>query len=215
MKKLLPGSARSFIFVAFLLLSFTGNAQSLANTYWRAYDTTNSAGLYWNFSADSVYYSQNGNTWYVLAKYSTAGSVFKITGDNSGNCVPGDTGTYVMSTSGDTLRFTNLLDTCSERITYFETHYFIDITTGINPGPAVAFTTVSPNPSTSGIFEIRFGDDPVEELRVYDSTGKLLLEKHIAPGTTRETINIEDYLPGVYLLQLKSTSGTQVIKLVK
>ena len=72
--------------------------------------------------------------------------------------------------------------------------------------------TVYPNPS-NGQFNLRMNPTGEYQMIVYDSFGKLLMNRK--SGNTLETINLTGYSAGIYILSILSDRSNYVQKLVK
>jgi hypothetical protein len=92
-------------------------------------------------------------------------------------------------------------------------HYYIhkDIATTIaDKEIAVDNPVVYPNPSVNGIFNIGFQNQQlVENLEVYDSTGKLILKQQQS-----NVVTIPDPVPGIYFIRLDHHSSHYTQRLV-
>ncbi|MDA0177337.1 MULTISPECIES: T9SS type A sorting domain-containing protein [Mesoflavibacter] len=69
---------------------------------------------------------------------------------------------------------------------------------------------IFPNP-TNGIINIAGLDNEVVKASVYSINGQLVLTK----SSNLDTINIADVAPGVYFLNIETTTANKVVKLVK
>lgn len=86
------------------------------------------------------------------------------------------------------------------------------ITTGINdPLDVSKEVKLYPNPS-SGFIYLQYRMNDFDNLKLFDITGKLLLEKKISRGSTQQTIN-KALLPGIYLVQLNGKGKVAIKKL--
>ena len=65
---------------------------------------------------------------------------------------------------------------------------------------------VFPNPASGGLLQVHYnGDEPIEEVSVYDMTGKLM--SHLTVESRRVAVDISSYEPVVYVLQALTDSG--------
>lgn len=72
--------------------------------------------------------------------------------------------------------------------------------------------SVYPNPSNTKV-TIDFGDKRKRSLEVYDLLGQQML--HFITTESLETLDISDWTPGVYLLEVTTDSGTAAQRIVK
>jgi hypothetical protein len=94
--------------------------------------------------------------------------------------------------------------------------YEISIVLGIQKQEGISLTChVYPNPSTTYlVLEVENYDLKDLHYQLYDVSGKLLKSKRIE--STTSTINMIDYVPSAYLLQVVSESTTiQTFKIIK
>ncbi len=86
----------------------------------------------------------------------------------------------------------------------------VTITLGAN-GFDLASLNYYPNPVTSELTVVY--KDVIEEVRVYDLTGRLVKEQQFT--TSEVKINMQQLSSGTYMLQIKTLQGEQFIKIVK
>ena len=74
-----------------------------------------------------------------------------------------------------------------------------------------------PNPSTNGIFNVRYKSENNEVIyeEIFDSSGKLISQESFEGGNER-IINLTDAAPGLYLYRLRKSNGeTRTEKIIK
>ncbi len=171
-------------------------SQSVAFTSWTSFDNSNNQDLYWNFDADSMYFSLDNINWTAVSAYWETGPAFQILDSPStGQCA--DTGDYLRVYSGDTLWLNYVNDTCSDRILYLGTHYFINQLTSVGDEIDAAKISISPNPA-SGQFTVNSSTTP-EKIILVDVTGRVVYEEK--PSSNSTTIYLEQAPPGIYLVK--------------
>ncbi|HTN46185.1 MAG TPA: DNRLRE domain-containing protein [Flavipsychrobacter sp.] len=81
---------------------------------------------------------------------------------------------------------------------------------------SLSITNISPNP-TSGDTHINFSKEATEimELKVYDMTGKQLMNVPINPGTKSFTLPIHNFVPGIYQVQIVNSKTILNDRLIK
>ncbi len=120
-----------------------------------------------------------------------------------------------------------------ENINLYDTNYFYRVRSSsrfANSGTSNVVTVLTPNDPNTGIsgakeqLHLLVYPNPVHDeftlytsgnlwMKIYDIRGNLLLERSKCAAT--ETIDISDFLNGVYFLQSCSDNKTDVVKLVK
>lgn len=180
-----------------LCFTLTLNSQSVAFTTWTSFDTNNVQDLYWRFDADSAYFGIDNINWTGVSAYWETGPAIRLfDSPSTGQCV--DTGYYMETYSGDTLRLTYVSDTCSDRVLYLGTHYFINQLTSVPAQNDASQISVSPNPA-SGYFTVT--SEPVpERITMFDVTGRILYDEK--PLSNMTTIEPREATPGVYLVKV-------------
>lgn len=68
--------------------------------------------------------------------------------------------------------------------------------------------TIYPNPS-DGLFNFRFNDNEEHVIRIYDTTGKMIVEQ---TGSSNQTINIENSPKGIYFVNLDGGFNSKIVK---
>lgn len=89
-------------------------------------------------------------------------------------------------------------------ITGDSTHYYIHtVTTSLFDAPVSDKNdiTIFPNPS-NGVFKVSLGQQEIQNLEVYDSTGKLILKQQ-----SDNQVNIPGSVPGIYYIKLQQNSN--------
>jgi hypothetical protein len=84
----------------------------------------------------------------------------------------------------------------------------------VSPNPASNVVVVTTNTTSPGIKKLQEKHD-IREVRIIDKTGKLLRKQSFPAGTTTATINVEDFKPDIYILQIGNgkTFETRKIKI--
>ncbi|MCB9251074.1 MAG: T9SS type A sorting domain-containing protein [Flavobacteriales bacterium] len=93
---------------------------------------------------------------------------------------------------------------------------FISVsTTGISVIPENVNIGVYPNPS-SGQFNMQslYGNYPIESYEIYDLNGKKVLSK-ICNKTSKETISMDSFNDGIYLLKVKTSETYHSLRIIK
>lgn len=84
----------------------------------------------------------------------------------------------------------------------------------VSPNPASNLVVVTTNTTAPGIKKLQEIKD-IREVRIIDKTGKLLRKQLFPAGTTTATINVENFKPDIYILQIGNgkTFETRKIKI--
>lgn len=198
-----------------LLLSFcfsvtlSVKAQSVAFTSWRSFDTSNTQDLYWMFDADSVYFSLDNVNWMGVSAYWETGPAIRLLDSPStGQCA--DTGDYTEAYSGDTLWLNYVSDTCSDRVLYLGTHYFINQMTSVPSLDEIVQSSVAPNPAND-FFTVTSTLTP-ERIIMFDVTGRVLHDEK--PLSNQTTIYPKDASPGVYFVKVHFSDNYTVQRVI-
>ena len=91
-----------------------------------------------------------------------------------------------------------------------EVHNFCIPTSGIDEVAALNFSII-PNPST-GHFNVVINTNDEKTLRVFDITGRLMMERKTAEQSF--ALDLSNQSKGVYILQIETINGNAVEKLV-
>jgi hypothetical protein len=206
------------------MLAFTARGQVLQGTLWRAYNWNNVPDLYWYFAQDTLYVSYDNVSFFDSTVFTTVGSLFTIEVMNFFSCVQPYTGTYNFLITGDTLRFTVINDLCFQRLSYFNLHYFLRITTGIEDINPISPANISPNPSADGIFNLSFNDVRAihespqrlpKRIYVLSADGRKIMEEMFSSAATNHIINLQSCASGIYFLVMENDLGRKVSKLIR
>lgn len=196
--------------ICIVCICLTSRAQNVANTFWLGYDTTDTPDLYWHFTSDSLYFSTDNVNWQIVSTFTENASLLNITDVPTPPPYCGGTGIYTKSFSGDTLWLTIVNDTCSSRVDYITTHYFVNTLTGIDdPNPNLVFT-ISPNP-TDGIFNVKSAITP-EKISVADISGRIILE--VCNTSNTSTLDLTTFPPGIYFVRVYSGENSSVQRII-
>jgi subtilisin family serine protease len=99
----------------------------------------------------------------------------------------------------------------------------INIYNGINTPTedplSIPMISASPNPSTTGVFDIRMKnfDAPIISITVFDAVGQTVFSKSMGKisGDVLEQINLKNQSAGVYFLQVQTENKNYSLKLTK
>ena len=179
------------------------NAQQLNNTSWNVYDSSSTLLITASFGIDTMYipaawtkYVENGNNFW--------------TSDNPNNSCGGDSGTYTFLIQNDTLYFTMVNDTCTERVEFFEGFTWVDITTTIIENRTVfKGLNIYPNP-TSGKLTISLEEGTASSVTIYNMHGQEVISKSIEPNSGEIQLSLGHLPPALYLVHILSDSGNIV-----
>ena len=74
---------------------------------------------------------------------------------------------------------------------------------------------IYPNPS-SGVYTIFSGNVPLDQLEVFDITGKVIVKKNdVALTNNSATLNLTSLSDGVYFVRITSENQTTVKRIIK
>lgn len=198
-----------------ITISFQSNAQVLANNTWIAYnDTTNAMSLYFRFDNDSMAFSGNNVSYTHISRFSEAGNVLTVFDDETG--CGAASGTYSFLMSGDTARFTLISDSCTSRVEYFTSHYFVRMLTTVQEY-STAGLRVSPNPAADGIFNLSFDQyvAGMEKLVVYNMEGRIVYETMLPGNSTNFKLDLGQQPAGIYSLVLSGAGKSSVTRVAR
>jgi len=201
-----------------MMTALAARAQSLANTSWRAYDLSNNTpGLFWRFSADTVYVSSNDVSYTPVSTYATNTNTFLITDLSPVLCGANYTAAYTFTIIVDSLMFGYVNDTCSVRYTNILANYFLRNTTGIEDLNPVSAANIYPNPSADGVFNLKFSDYNNLPKRIYvlSTDGRKIIEETFSSNATNHAINLHSCASGIYFIVMENDLGRRVAKLVR
>jgi hypothetical protein len=87
-----------------------------------------------------------------------------------------------------------------------------DVSVAVSPNPASNVVVVTTNTTTHGAIKLQ-EKQAIREIRIIDKTGKLLRKKSFPAGTTTATINVENFKPDIYFLQIGDGKTFQTRKI--
>jgi len=122
------------IFILIIVLcGLRSYSQTLSNSTWEVYDTTNTFFIFAKFTSDTASYSLDNINYTNTATFEESGANFTIIDllSDSGVC-GNDIGEYTFLIQGDTLEFTPIIDLCTTRNTALSSYYWVNIITGIS-----------------------------------------------------------------------------------
>jgi hypothetical protein len=180
-----------------IILTFSSScifSQSLSNSKWTVFDTTGTFFLYFNFGADTLFYSTNNISYTSVSTYQTNANNFTIIDLSNGPC-PNDTGHYTYLIQVDTLKFTLVNDTCPSRPTTLSENQWVRLPTGIHDINLAQTISMFPNP-TIGLLTIPIdGEKNITVMNLQGQTIKTI-------KTETKTISLEDLPTGNYLVSV-------------
>ena len=121
MKKLILNS------ILVISLCFSAFSQSIENTTWYVYNSSNILTYKFHFSTDTIFISTNLSSYYPLSNYYENGStltLYDITGAVMA-CPATDTGSYSFVVQNDTLLFTMLSEPCAPRAVVLTSYHWL------------------------------------------------------------------------------------------
>ncbi len=205
---------------ALIMLAFCSSAfsQTLQNTTWDVYNSSNVLQFKFYIGTDTVFISQNLVTFQPLSFYTEYGNTFTIH-DIDGTamaCPAADTGRYTFAITNDSLLFTLISDPCGQRTAVLTTYFWVQNTIGLETLQPFQAIQVFPNPSADGIFTLRINEPGFDMFSVYTLEGRLILETMIADEVVSEyVVSLAGFESGIYLLNVHSKQGNSVYKLVR
>ena len=197
-----------------LISALSGKSQNLSGTQWLGTNAP-SPNIWFNFGNDTVYYSFTGGGFSALSLYTAASGQFAIM-DLSGTALCTDTGFYNYTYIGSTLTFTLISDGCaSRRNTLLNYNWMLIGTTGIESTNNLSSITISPNPSTNGIYTVNTNSALALtlEIIVTDLSGKIVFVQQIKESETR--IDLSLLAKGTYMCRLKNNNSAKSILLIR
>jgi len=206
-----PNSANNTLTSNFFISSEGGNINlSLttdnegSKTTWQITDVASNV-----LASGGPYPNLVGGTTYNIPVCMPAGCYkFTIFSASDNGMTAGEDGSYTITS---VLTSTTLATLSTPAFGAQEADNFcVTAANGIAEIPAFTFS-VTPNPS-NGQFNIAVGSDDEKSYRVYDITGRLILDRK----TTNQNfiLDLTNQSKGVYILQLETEEGTVVQKLV-
>jgi hypothetical protein len=146
----------------------------------------------------------------TIPTYGTSGKARKV--KNGGNLAVFDGGVYAFKGNR----------TC-EFWRYRGTAVLMDGRTPVKPGQGTAAegrqraviegVRIAPNPSSGQSVALALGTRAAATVRVYDATGRLVLERH-SPGGPSLVLDTRSLAAGVYLLEVRNARTSTTRKLV-
>ena len=126
MKKLL-------LILIIFLCGLSGYSQTLSNSTWEVYDTTNTFFVYVQFTSDTVSYSLDNINYTNKSTFQESGANFTIIAlpdTITGGCGT-DIGEYTFLIQGNTLEFNPISDLCASRTITLSSYYWVNLITSI------------------------------------------------------------------------------------
>ena len=84
---------------------------------------------------------------------------------------------------------------------------------GVAANVAANGLRVYPNPVTDGILNVVIPEGAMGVLSIYNMAGGKVLERVASEGT--QTINVSNLQAGIYVVEVNTVEGKQVVKVVK
>lgn len=187
-------------------------AQTLAWTTWAAYDSTNNIDLYWSFTADSALYSPNNITWAAAGGYTHIANVYRMVDNPVQGCPITDTGYYSTVFSVDTMWMNLIYDSCTGRMDYLTTHYFVRMLTGVENPVSQAEFKIFPNPS-DGYYSIQT-ETAFAEIIITDIAGRIIETKRSGNSENAE-LDLFSYPNGTYFVTIVFEDHVATQRIVK
>lgn len=175
----------------------------LPGTSWIVYDSSNTSIGYFQFSADSLYYSSDNITFYPLSAYWENGNQFRIVDRPGGLCAAADTGKYNFSILNDTLHFNITNEPCTDRGATLAYFHWVRLLSGIDDLNKLPDFTVFPNPVEDVLF-ISNTDNEAAELTVYDNSGRVVMKQNVHHSGA---IPVNNLSKGIYFYNFIDTKG--------
>ncbi|MEI8203999.1 MAG: T9SS type A sorting domain-containing protein [Bacteroidota bacterium] len=202
----------SLLTIIIALSGLSINAQSLQNTTWQVYDTLGTFLSYFRFGTDTLFSSMDNNTWESGATYTQSGNNFRIVDLPGINCPISDTGRYTFLIQNDTLKFTLVVDSCTDRSEALTTFDWVRLQTGIDDLTSVHNIKIYPNPVGDVVYikTSRFALGSTYD--VSDLSGKKIFNGKLLNETT--SIDLRTLASGLYFLKI-GENNKQTFKLVK
>jgi hypothetical protein len=126
MKKLL-------LILIIVFMQLIGYSQTLSNSTWEVYDTTNTFFVYVQFTSDTASYSFDNINYTNKSTFYSSGANFTIIDlpdTSTGGCGT-DIGEYTFLIQGNTLEFTPISDLCISRTITLSSYYWVNLITSI------------------------------------------------------------------------------------
>jgi hypothetical protein len=99
---------------------------------------------------------------------------------------------------------------------FFLARLLNEIVISVNDIETSNLLQVYPNPSSDQlIINYPFSSNEDETIFITDVTGKILREEKVNPSSNHYVMKVNDLLPGIYLLTLKTKSESYSVKVVK
>lgn len=174
-------------------------SQSLSNSTWSVFDTSNKFFVRFNFKADTLSYSTDNISYTPVSTYQVNDNNFTIKDLSSGPC-PTDIGQYNFLIQNDTLKFTLISDLCATRPTTFTNYHWVRILTTMNSLNAVKPMIMYPSP-TIDILTIPI--DGEKNITVTNLQGQII--KTII--TNSKTISLVELASGSYIVSVYNAVG--------
>jgi hypothetical protein len=193
--------------------SLSISSQTLSNTTWELYETSNTFYLYFHFGTDTLSYSNDDINYTNVSTFQEDGNNFSIIDLFSANACPvSDTGTYNFSIQNDTLKFTPINDPCDSRLEVLSTYHWVRLLTGIKSTNLLLTIEIYPNP-VSDVISIKSNNYiQGSTYIIFDQFGRQVLTGKLTSKIT--SVNVEQLPRGLYFLQIGEKSK-QTVKIMK
>lgn len=208
---------KKFLLAILLFASLsTLKAQSLAGTTWADYDTSNTFGMYWNFTVDSTRLGFDLVNWTAIGGYTYTPNTYTMVDNPAEGCANiQDTGVYTTVFSGDTMWLVPVNDPCTERLEYISVHYFLNLMMNVAEQTPTHDFELFPNPS-SGNVTISCSEQSVPgEIVVTDMTGRVVHRVTNADNTTVFTLDLQSLPAGAYFVTCDFGDHTSTKRVVR
>ena len=194
----------TLITIIIMLISICGRSQTLYNTTWSVYDTSNILFFYFHFGTDTLSMSPDNILYTPLATFQE--NVDSVTFIDLPGSDCADTGRYTFVLQDDTLKFTLINDTCLNRRNVLINFHWVSFITGIHTVNPLATIQLFPNPS-NGIFSIKSEKSLVlgTRIEIVNLLGDKVFSLEISFEKTE--IDLCSLPKGIYCYQIKSEKG--------
>lgn len=200
---------KHFLFSLFVLLFVSSGlySQNLRNVQWTAYTPVDTIMM--EFKSNDTLYVSNSDTSFAISTFSTNQDTIDILDISSfSTCGTSAHGTYRFSIANDTLLFSNVSDTCSDRIaTISGLTWFTTNSVSLSELSKVISTSFYPMPLTNeATLQVGGYSSEAYSVAIYNLNGQLI--RNYQNVNTRKLLIQKNNMPtGMYTYHLITSDG--------
>ncbi len=201
-----------YLTIIVALSSVSVSSQTLSNTTWIVYDSTNSFVTFFKFGSDTLSHSMYNMDYEDLSTFQENGNSFTLIDLPNNSWCPEDTGKYTFLIENDTLKLTLISDLCVGRPEVLSGSHWIKLLTGTKSINLSSVIKIYPNPANDVITIQLEPNIQNSSYIIFDHLGRQALNGNLTGETTM--VDIKHLTMGLYYIQI-GEKRKQLLKVMK